>query len=153
MAAISQAVCDVSGEDTAWYFLRGLRDTPNAKPWIALREGGRTVVSIPATLRDCFWQTIDTTRQDEAFFSEIADTLITADGKSGTLIRVLETGGWPILITHWQSLMSNGLGTGLRALDEVGRRITEHLSDRVEWMSFEEIMRTVAAAPESFPAR
>lgn len=153
VAAISRAVSDVSGEDTAWYFLRGLRDTPNAKPWVALREGGRTVVSIPATLRDCFWQTIDTTRQDDAFLSGIADTLITADGKSGTLIRVLETGGWPILIAHWQSLMSNGLGTGLRALDEVCRRITEHLSDRVEWMSFEEIMRTVAADPESYPAR
>ncbi len=64
----------------------------------------------------------------------------TADGREGEIIRVLDTNGWPILITHWQSLISNGLGTGLRALDEVGRRIGAHLSDRVEWMNFEEIM-------------
>ena len=64
---------------------------------------------------------------------------------------MLETGGWPILISHWQSLMSNGLGTGLRILDEAARRIEEHLSDRVEWMSFAEIMEMVAADPDSYP--
>ena len=57
---------------------------------------------------------------------------------------MLNTGGWPILIAHWQSLVSNGLGTGMRVLDEVGRRITKNLSDRVEWLSFEEIMHRVA---------
>ncbi len=153
VAAISQAVHDVSGKDTAWYFLRSLRDTPNAKPWVALDEGERTVVSIPATLSDFFWQTIDTTQNDAAYISAVADNLITADGKSGAIIRVLETGGWPILIAHWQSLMSNGLGTGLRALNEVGRRITEHLSDRVQWMNFEENMHTVSADKANYPKR
>ena len=102
---------------------------------------------------DWFWQTIDTTRNDEAYISSVADNLITADGKHGSIIRVLETNGWPILIAHWQSLMSNGLGTGLRVLDEVGRRIKEHLADRVQWMSFEEIMHTVASDKAKYPKR
>ena len=58
-AAISQAVYDVTGRTEAWYFLRGMRDVPNAKPWIQLREDGRTLVSIPATTRDHCWQTIN----------------------------------------------------------------------------------------------
>ena len=64
---------------------------------------------------------------------------------------ILETGGYPILITHWQSLMSNGLGTGLKVMDEVGRRITEHLSDRVEWMSFEQITDLVVTNKAEYP--
>ncbi|MBR6790134.1 MAG: hypothetical protein IKM31_04630 [Oscillospiraceae bacterium] len=150
-AAISKAVFDVTGKTNAWYFLRGLRNVPDAKPWVQLREEGRCLVSIPATTDDVIWCSIDTDDQSDEFVRSRADLLITADGKDGQIIRVLETGGWPILISHWQSLMSNGLGTGLRILDEAARRIEEHLSDRVEWMSFAEIMEMVAADPDSYP--
>lgn len=149
--AISRAVKEVSGSDVAWYFLRGLRDVPDAKPWIALEEDGRTLVSIPATTRDVFWQTIDSTDTSQEFINKIADELISLDGKSGQIIRVLETNGYPILVTHWQSLASNGLFTGLRVLDEVGRRVNVLLSDRVEWMSFEEIMHMVIANKGDYP--
>jgi len=150
-AALSKAVYDVTGSKNAWVFLRGLRDTPNAKPWVAREEDGRTLVAIPPTTRDKMWQTIDCPETSDEYVNRIADELITADGKEGEYVRVLETGGFPILITHWQSLMSNGLGTGLRILDEVARRINEHLSDRVEWMSFQEIMELVLADKESYP--
>lgn len=139
-AAISKSVYDVTGKTEAWYFLRSLCDTPNARPWIQLEEDSRTLVAIPATTSDRFWQTINCPDTSEEYVSRIADELITADGKNGQIIRALEIGSWPILIAHWQSLISNGLGTGIRALDEVGKRIRTHLSDRVEWMSFEEIM-------------
>jgi hypothetical protein len=48
-AAISEAAERVTGRKHAWYFLRGLRETPNAKPWVQLEEEGRVLVSIPAT--------------------------------------------------------------------------------------------------------
>ena len=67
------------------------------------------------------------------------------------MIRVLESGGYPILITHWQSLISNGLGTGIRALDEIGRRINNLLSDRVQWMSFDEIISLVMEDKSNYP--
>ena len=149
--SISAAVEQVTDSKKAWFFLRGLRDRPNAKPWVAREEDGRTLVSIPATTRDYIWQTIDCPRTDDEYVSEIADNLITADGKEGHIIRVLNTGGYPILITHWQSLMSNGLGTGLRVMDEVGKRIKEHLSDKVEWMSFEQITDLVLSDKEAYP--
>jgi hypothetical protein len=64
---------------------------------------------------------------------------------------MLESGGYPIILSRWQSLMSNGLRTGLRVLNEIASRINNHYSDKVEWMSFEEIMRLVAANPEEHP--
>ncbi len=152
-AAISKAVYQTSGKTEAWYFLRGLRNVPNARPWVAHEEEGRTVVSIPATTSDHFWQTIDTTETGDEYVNRIADELITEDGTEGEIIRVLETGGYPIFITHWQSLFSNGLRTGLRALDEVGRRIQTNLSERVEWMSFEEVLQMVMQDKKNYPKR
>jgi len=149
--AISQAVYDVTGSKCAWFFLRGMRELPNAKPWVALEEEGRTLVSIPATTRDRIWQTIDSTRTDDAYIDSIADMLISKDGKSGEIIQVMETGGYPILVTHWQSLMSNGLGTGIRVLDEIARRINENLSHKVQWMCYEEILDLVMANKEAYP--
>ena len=150
-AAISRAVFDVTGKREAWFFLRGIRGVPNAKPWIAREEEGRTLVAIPATTYDRMWQTISSTDTSEEYVSKVADELITEDGKEGEIVRVLETGGFPIPITHWQSLMSNGLGTGIRILDEVAGRINRLLSDRVEWMSFEEIMHLVIANKKQYP--
>ena len=149
--SVSAAVEEVNQSKKAWFFLRGLRDRPNAKPWVALEEDGRTLVSIPATTRDRIWATIDTPRTDKEYICKIADMLITEDGKEGEVIRVLETGGYPILITHWQSLMSNGLGTGLKIMDEVGKRISANLSDKVQWMSFEEITDLVLSDKEAYP--
>ena len=149
--AISDAVMSVTGSSLAWYFLHSRKGVPNARPWIALSEEGRTLVSIPATVRDFFWQTMDTTQSDDAYVQSIADLFITPDGCGGEIPQMLSIGGFPILVTHWQSLMSNGLGTGLRVLDEVGRRVNSLLSDRVEWMRFEEIMRMVASTPEEYP--
>ncbi len=150
-AAISEAVYEACGSREAWFFLRTRRGVPNAKPWIARCEEGRVLVSIPATTHDKIWQTIDTTEQSDAYVSRVADEIITADGSAGEAVWVIENGGYPILLTHWQSLMSNGLGTGIRVLDEIARRINEHYGERLEWMSFEELMRLVLQDPAAYP--
>ena len=150
-AAISRAVFDVTGKKDAWFFLRGIREKPNAKPWVAHEEEGRTLVAIPATTYDALWQTISSTDESEEYIRRVADGWITEDGKGGEIVRVLETGGYPILVTHWQSLMSNGLGTGIRILDMVAARVNHHLFDRVKWMSFEEIMQLVISDKASYP--
>ena len=148
--AISQAVYDVTGKKNAWYFLHQLVGEPNAKPWVALEKEDRTVICIPETTGDCFWQTIDCPRTDEAYVCTVADELITADGKDGAIIRALDNDSYPIIFTHWQSLISNGLQTGLRVLNEVGRRVQAHLSDRVEWTSFEQIVDSVLENKSAF---
>ena len=150
-AAISRAVFDTCGSNEAWFFLRQLRNVPKARPWVALSEEGRTLVAIPGTLKDCNWRTINCPDTSDEYVSRAADEILTEDGKSGEFVRVLESGGYPIMLMHWQGLMSNGLGTGLRILDEVARRINLHYSDKVEWMSFEEIMRLVVDNPAEYP--
>jgi len=149
--AISAAFDQVLGKKDCWYFLHCMGGVPGVKPWVALNRDGRRVVSVPAATDDHFWQTMDTTDTSEAYVSSIADELITADGASGQIIDALNMNCWPIFLTHWQSLFSNGLGTGLRVLDEVARRINLRLSDRVEWMSTEELMQRVLQHPENFP--
>ena len=93
---------------------------------------------------------MDTPETGEALVKHVADAYISEDGKSGDIIKALELGAYPILCTHWQSLFSNGLFTGLAALDEVGKRIKEHLSDRVEWVSFEELLQEVVNNKEQY---
>lgn len=149
-AAISRAVYDVTGSRNAWYFLHVITGGENVRPWIALEEDGRTLVSIPSTVRDLMWETISSTDTSDEYVLRVADTYITADGKDGAIVQSLERGSFPIFNTHWQSLMSNGLGTGLRVLDVIAGRINAHLSDRVEWMSFDEIMNYVIENKECF---
>ena len=150
--AISAAFYQVYGLKDCWYFLRARRGVPNALPWVALNRDGRRVVSVPATAADHFWQSMNTTDTSPEYVSSIADELITEDGTAGEIPDIIAGGGWPILIAHWQSLFSNGLGTGLKALAEVARRIEKNLGERAQWMSSEEIMKLVLEDPERYPA-
>jgi hypothetical protein len=139
--AILEAQREVYNRKLSWYFLDTLDNQPTKKPWIALKKGSYTLVSIASNMPDHFWDTIDSPKTDNEYVQSIADKYITADGKEGSLINVLNAGGWPVFVTHWQSLYSNGLETGLRALDEVGRRIQLHLGDKVEWKSCMELTK------------
>lgn len=146
IAAIVAAQKAVYGRTFSWYFLHMLHDRPGARPWVALADGESTLVAIPSTVGDHWWQTIDSPRTDTAFIHGIVDEMLTADGRGGKICKVLEAGGWPVLLTHWQSLVSNGLGTGLTVLDELGRRIQESLAEEVEWVSCLEMARRTAAS-------
>jgi hypothetical protein len=145
MAAIAAAQRAVYGRGFSWYFLHMIYDRPELKPWIALATPEHTLVSIPATVNDVWWQTIDSPRSDTAFVNSIADQVLTADGRGGRLREVVDAGGWPVLLTHWQSLFSNGTESGLAVLSEVGRRISRALADEVEWVTCMELARRTVA--------
>ena len=133
------------------FTLGGLTDAPDAKAWVELERNGRCLVSIPATTKDRVWDILANGDMSEEAILKCADAYITEDGKDGDIIRVLENGGWPIMIAHWQSMYTNGSSAGLRAIDIVGERIKKNLSDRVEWMSFEEIMNIVVSDKAAYP--
>ena len=143
--ACAAAMKAVYGKDRSWYFLhtRG----PEARPEVVMSEPPTELVSIPCTIAEHFWQTIDSPGNDREYVMGIADRFLSADGRTGEIRASLEVGGWPLLVSHWQSMFSNGLETGIAILDEVGRRVEQHLSDAAVWCSASELMeRTIAAA-------
>jgi hypothetical protein len=142
--AIAAAMKAVYGKDRCWYFLH--MKGPEARPELVISEPPTELVSIPCTMDDFLWQTIDSTRTDRDYVLEIADRFLTTDGTAGAIRDSLTAGGWPILVTHWQSLFSNGLETGITVLDEVAKRVGDLLRDEVVWCSASEVMeRTIAA--------
>jgi len=141
--AISEALYSVNGKKRAWVFCEMASAERMTRPYLAYEKDDFKVVSIPGSIGDGFWQTKDTTEDSEEYIRSVADVYISEDGKTGSIIDVLERGGYPILLTHWQSMHSNGLNTGLKALEIVAERVNKHLSERVEWMSFEEIMNMI----------
>lgn len=63
-----------------------------------------------------------------------ADYYITADGRSGRIVELLDSGApYCLFYAHWQGLNPvNGVGWG--AFQQVVRRVRQFLADRVEWM-------------------
>lgn len=143
--AIIAAQQAVWGRRLSWYFLHAYDDRPDARPYIARINRTGALVSIVANIDDHFWASLHQDRNDDAYAAQIADRYLTDDGSDGAILRVLDAGGWPTIVTHWQCLYGNGSKAGLRALDMLGERINRHLSDRVRWTScLEAAERTVA---------
>ncbi len=127
----------VYGRDTSWYFLHMLWKEPSSRPWVAHQDDRGRLVSIPANVSDLWWETIDSATADP---HDIARRLYEG------CLRVVDAGGLPVVLTHWQSLFSNGLPSGLQALDELGRLIAE--DGRFEWKTCWEIATTTQGAME-----
>jgi len=144
VAAIAAAQKKVNGRTNSWYFLHCLEDTdPGARPWTALDDGECKLISIPSTIGDFIWGTVNSSRTDNDYINEKADLFISENGRSGAIIKSINAGGWPVICTHWQSYFSNGLETGLKIMDIVGERINTSLGGVVEWTSASEIMDLV----------
>jgi len=152
IAAMVQAQRQVYGRASSWYFLHMLQGKPASRPWIAYQDAEGSLVSIPTVTEDVFWKTIDSPLQATRYVGEIADELLSADGRTGQIRRVLDAGGWPVILTHWQSLFSNGLRTGLAALEEVGRRVRACLSSECSWMNASQIAELARNAGMSRPS-
>ncbi len=138
IASIVEAMKRVYGSTFSWYFLHMIWDRADAKPWVAYDREESILVSIPATVNDYWWETINTPRTDSEFVESVVEKAIS---KTKT---VLEASGWPVWLTHWQSLWSNGLETGLRILDEAAKRVEEELN--VEWMKCTDVAEATYAS-------
>lgn len=141
--AIMAAQDAVWGRKLSWYFLHAYDDRPGTRPYVARLDGSGTLVSIVANMRDRFWATLQNSQDADA--EQIADYYLSDDGGSGAILGVLDAGGWPTIVTHWQCLYGNGSKVGLQALDLVGERISRLLADRVRWTTcLEAAEQTVA---------
>ncbi|MBO4292012.1 MAG: hypothetical protein J5898_08910 [Lachnospiraceae bacterium] len=128
-------------KDRCFYFLHCRDEVKKPTLMCDSPETGQ-VISIPDNTFDAFWgtdKTSSTLRQAKAVAKANIDNLLSEDGKSGW-VRDLYERKLPItLISHWQSLFSDGRNVGLEGLDYLVQRINRVFGNQIEWMSFAEM--------------
>ena len=139
--AVGEAQSKVWGRDLSWYFLWGTYWKQPRKLAIGYQDGSRklTVVSVPANTADIFWSMERPTLEErKQFIKENIDRLLSEDGRTGRL-RDLIAGDFPvILLTHWQSLFTQGTGLGLEGLQTLVERIQKVFGNTIEWVTCSE---------------
>ena len=142
--AIIAAQRDVNHRNRTWYFLHSSEET-SFQSRIIERKGDGWLVSLVAQCPDVFWETADVIESGDVYVSSLADKLMTADGERGRAADLFRAGVPVVMLTHWQSLFSNGRKTGLRALNEVARRIKAAWGSRAQWVTCYELADGIAA--------
>ncbi|MGD0005317.1 MAG: hypothetical protein ABSE06_13935 [Anaerolineaceae bacterium] len=146
--AVLEAIRPPGGDPAgtaAFYFIDFCPDKAPVPPHPVVllnRERGEAVVSMLAYADDYFW---NSQYPNPPGVVEMADELITTDGKAGRLVELMQAGAWATFCTHWQSQYSNGSRQGLAGLEEVARRLANTFGARLLWMTNGEMARYRAA--------
>lgn len=108
---------------------------------------GEAVVSLWTGTDDFVWNTQEPDNPDQTASPEtLADRFLTADGQGGRLAELLTGGGPLVMVTHWQSLYSNGTRLGLQTHKEVAARLESLWGERIAWRKLSEIAAHFLAA-------
>ena len=143
--AIGAAQWRVHRRYRTWYFLHCLGGKTPRAPSVTCRnpETGQVVVSIPATTKDPFWDTqrpmSSTLRAGRAVARAGVDALLAPGRKAGRIPDVIASGCPVTLLTHWQSLHSDGTCAGLWGLELLLARLKKHYGDDLEWVTCSEL--------------
>ena len=73
-----------------------------------------------------------------------ADKFITADGKSGRMVEVIQSGEPALMFGHWTGIYFNGYEVGFKILQDVVKRLHARF-DNLLWMKNSEVARYWAA--------
>ena len=125
--------------DNLWYFLHMDSRATRFLSRVAWREKDDWLVSIVSQCDDYLWKTQQTNDRSDEYVRALASEYLTEDGRSGRLAELYRAGTPMVLVTHWQSLFSNGRRTGLRTLAEVGRRVRAAWGPDARWMTCSEL--------------
>ncbi len=150
--ALADAQWKVFERKLTWYFLHATSWECPGKCSIEYEDKtrGQTVVSVPANTADIFWTTHLSTREEkQAFIKKGIDRLISTDGRTGRIRQLLDSGHPIVLVTHWQSLWTQGMGVGLEGLDALAARIQKVFGNNLEWVSCSELARRYVEATRS----
>lgn len=157
--AIGDAQWRVHQRQTTWYFLHMLDTGPARGPSVSHRnpEIGQAVVSIPATTSDAFWDTqrpmANMRQAAHAAAKTGVDALLTTDGKGGRIPEVVGQNCPVTVLTHWQSLYSDGTCAGLWGLERLLRRLKKQYGSDLVWITCSELAAQAAATGYSSAPR
>jgi hypothetical protein len=126
-----------------WYFLHAASD--NEKPFPCSveykdPERGQSVVSVPSNAGDIFW-TMDLPNKDDRIkmINDGIDRLVSPDGKSGRIKQLMDNGMPVVVVTHWQSLYTQGTALGLEGFTALAERINKVFGSSLEWVKCSEM--------------
>jgi len=131
-----------------WYFLHAASETE--KPFqcsIEYKddERGQVVVSVPSNAGDIFWSMdIPEKKERLKFIQDGIDRLVSPDGKTGRIRQLIESGYPVVIVTHWQSLYTQGTELGLEGLSVLAQRIQKVFGSNLEWVTCSEMARRYA---------
>ena len=151
--ALSEAQWQVFGRKLTWYFLYAADWGPPRRCAVTYESPGRdrVVVSVPANFPDLFWSMDLPRDQRQRFIRDNIDRAISADGRTGRIRQLMESGYPIILLTHWQSLYTQGTELGLHGLHTLMERIQKVFGNHLEWVTCSERARRAveSTAPHS----
>jgi predicted house-cleaning noncanonical NTP pyrophosphatase (MazG superfamily) len=84
--------------------------------------------------------------QRQKFIRDNIDRVISPDGRTGRLRQLIESGYPVTLLTHWQSLYTQGTELGLEGLKALLERIQKECGNSLEWVTCSERMRHYASS-------
>jgi hypothetical protein len=141
--ATFQAVRDVFGAEIPNYFTDLTTEGDKSVAPLVLNAAGldgpdpRCVVYVPGCTGD--W-----TAGWDCTNPGGADKFITADGKSGRMVEVIQRGEPALMFGHWTGIYFNGYEVGFKILQEVVKRLHAGF-DNLHWMKNSEVSRYWAA--------
>ena len=148
--ALGDAQWNVFRRKLTWYFLHAADDKEKPIPMTVEYEDqdrGQVVVSVPSNAGDIFW-TMDEPDHEArvAMIKDGIDRLVSPDGKSGRIRQLMETGYPVVIVTHWQSLYTQGTGLGLEGFTSLAERMQKVFGSAIEWVPCSEMARRFAAS-------
>ena len=144
--ALGDAQWNVFKRKLTWYFLHAASDSePPVQCSVEYKdqERGQVVVSVPANAGDIFWSMdISTDKKVRLkMINDGIDRLVSSDGKSGRIRQLIEAGFPVVIVTHWQSLYTQGTSLGLEGLKALAERIQKVFGSDFEWVTCSEMAR------------
>jgi len=148
--ALGDAQWNVFKRKLTWYFLHAASDSE--KPFQCSMEykdadRGQTVVSVPSNAGDIFWSMELPTQKDRLkSINDGIDRLVSPDGHTGRIRQLMDSGFPVVIVSHWQSLYTQGMGLGLEGLAALAERIQKVFGSSLEWVTCSELARRYAEA-------
>lgn len=146
--AVGRAQWRVHRRKLTWYFLHYVTQGPPRWPSVTWtnRKTGQNVVSVVGTTGNPFSRTqrpySASARAAQAAAREGVDKMLSAEGRSGRLREVFDRGGPAVIVTHWQSLFSDGTEAGLDGFERLLLRIDHVFGREFIWRRCSELAAT-----------
>ena len=143
--ALADAQWNIYKRKLTWYFLYAASDNENpfqCNVKYKNADRGQVVVSVPANAGDIFWSMDLPEKKDRPkFIKDGIDRLISPDGKTGRIRQLIDSGFPVVIVTHWQSLFTQGTELGLEGLTVLAERIKKVYGSTFEWVKCSEMAR------------